>query len=155
MSNEAVLAQAPKISSPVFLVAARDDVETGDNGIRAEIQSLLQNEQTLRKTGRNTPSLLMLYEGARMLMEGKDCRQLGLMNDAEVVIEKIILNPAEANGDAREIHPNVMQLKYMPDAVIVRVPDVSWILPRELLGPLHGQVLPECAMKLRHPSKCC
>ena len=84
----------PELSSPVFLVAARDDVETGDNCIRADVQSLLQNEQTFRKTGLEL-SLLMLYEGARMLMEGKDCRQLGLMNGAEVVIEKIILNAAE------------------------------------------------------------
>ena len=31
MSNEAVLAQSPRMSSPVLLVAARDDVETGDD----------------------------------------------------------------------------------------------------------------------------
>ena len=44
----------------------------------------------------------MLYEGARMLMEGKDCKQLGLMHGAEVVIEKVILNAAETYSDARE-----------------------------------------------------
>ena len=37
MSNEAVLAQAPTMSSPVYLVVARDDVETADEGIRIEI----------------------------------------------------------------------------------------------------------------------
>ena len=142
MSNEAVLAQAPKMSSPVYLVTARDDVETADDAIRSEVQRLLQNEHTLRKTA-HKPSLLLLYEGARMLLEGKDCRLLGLMNGAEVVVEKIILNESEAWTEPREIHPNVTQLKYMPAAVVVRVPEAQWILPTELLGPLKGKVLPK------------
>ena len=142
MSNEAVLAQAPKMESPVYLVTARDDVETADDGIRSEVQSLLQNEHALRKTGRK-PSLLLLYEGARMLLEGKDCRRLGLMNGAEVVVEKIILHDNEHWTQPHFIQPNVWQLKYMPAAVIVRVPDVQWILPPELLGPLNGKASPE------------
>jgi len=142
MSNEAVLTQAPSMSSPVYLVTARDDVECADQGIISQVQDLLQQEQTLRKTGRK-PSLLLLYEGARMLLEGKDCHLLGLMNGAEVIVEKIILSDAVNFHGPREIHPNVTQLKYMPEAVVVRVPDVSWILPKELLGPLHDTVLPE------------
>ena len=85
MSNEAVLAQSPKMTSPVYLVTARDDVETSDEGIRSEIQCLLQNEHCLRKTARK-PSLLLIYAGARMLLEGKDCQRLGLMNGAEVIV---------------------------------------------------------------------
>jgi len=87
MSNEAVLAQAPTMRSSVYLVIARDDVDTADDGIRSEVQRLLQNEYTLRKTARK-PSMLLIYEGARMLLEGKDCRLLGLMNGAEVIVEK-------------------------------------------------------------------
>jgi hypothetical protein len=102
----------------------------------------LQNEHALRKTARK-PSLLLLYEGARMLLEGKDCRLLSLMNGAEVIVEKIILNDNEAWAESREIHPNVTQLKYMPSAVVVRVPDVDWVLPPEQLGFLHGKALPE------------
>ena len=66
-----------------------------------------------------------------MLLEGKDCRLLGLMNGAEVIVEKIILHDDEAWTNPREIHPNVTQLKYMPSAVVVRVPDVEWFLPPE------------------------
>ena len=65
------------------------------------------------------------------------------MNGAEVIVEKFILNDNEAFTESRAIHPNVTQLKYMPEAVIVRVADVQWILPPELLGPLSGAVLPE------------
>ena len=122
-------------------ILKRDDVEIADEGIRSEVQSLLQNEHTLRKIGRK-PSLLLIYEGARMLLEGKDCRLLGLMNGAEVVVEKIILNDSEAWTEPRIVHPNVTQLKYMPTAIIVRVPSVEWILPKELLGPLHDPALP-------------
>ena len=69
MSNEAVLAQAPKmaredVKKSVYIVTARDDVETADEGIRSEVQSNLQNEHSLRKTARKA-SLLLLYEGAR------------------------------------------------------------------------------------------
>jgi len=102
---------------------------------------MLQNEHTLRKTARK-PSLLLIYEGARMLLEGKDCRLLGLMNGAEVVVEKIILNDNEAWAETRTVHSNAKQLKYMPTAIIVRVPDVDWILPLELLGPLNDKQLP-------------
>ena len=141
MSNEAVLAQSPKMKTPVYLVTARDDVQTADAGIRAEVQSMLQNEHTLRKTARK-PSLLLIYEGARMLLEGKDCRLLGLMNGAEVVVEKIILSDSEAWTEPRTVNPNVTQLKYMPTAIIVRVPGVEWILPEKCLGPLHIHALP-------------
>ena len=78
-----------------------------------------------------------------MLLEGKDCQRLGLMNGAEVIVEKIILHDKEAFTESREIHPNVTQLQFMPDAVVVRVPDVAWILPRELLGPLNDKFFPE------------
>ena len=65
------------------------------------------------------------------------------MNGAEVVVEKVILHDNEHWTQPHEIHPNVRQLKYMPAAVIVRVPDVQWILPPEVLGPLHGKASPE------------
>ena len=75
-----------------------------------------------------------------MLLEGKDCRQLGLMNGAEVIVEKIILHDREDWAPLREVHPNVIQLRYMPAAVIVRVPNVEWELPPEALGPLYEEV---------------
>ena len=95
-----------------------------------------------------------------MLLEGKDCSFLSLMNGAEVVVEKIILHDNEAWTQPREIHPNVTQLKYMPASVIVRVPDVQWVLPPELLGPLNGKALPEdlrgfFVLTLRGLSKSC
>ena len=64
MSNEAVLAQAPNmarddVKKSVYIVTARHDVETADEGIRSEIQTLLQNENNLRKVAYK-PSLLLL-----------------------------------------------------------------------------------------------
>ena len=64
------------------------------------------------------------------------------MNGAEVVLEKIILCDSEVWTEPRTVHPNVTQLKYMPTAIIVRVAGVEWILPKELLGPLHDPALP-------------
>merc|ERR1711976_1069395 len=62
------------------------------------------------------------------------------MNGAKVIVEKIILHDREDWAPLREVHPNVIQLRYMPAAVIVRVPNVEWELPPEALGPLYYEV---------------
>ena len=51
---------------------------------------MLQSQNSLGNTGRK-PSVLMLYKGARLLLDGKDCATLGLMNGTEVIVEEILL----------------------------------------------------------------
>ena len=87
MSNAATLEHAEKMSCPVYVVAARDDVESAVPETVAEIKDLLQKKASFKQTGKRQ-SLLLLYEGARMLLDGKLCAMLGLMNGTEVVIEK-------------------------------------------------------------------
>ena len=50
-----------------------------------KIKEEIQQTCTLRATG-GLESILLLYVGARMLLHGKDCAMLGLMNGAEVEI---------------------------------------------------------------------
>ena len=85
MSNAAVLEHADNMSSPVYLCAARDEVDTSQNETRENICSMLQSQNSLGNTSRK-PSVLMLYKGARLLLDGKDCATLGLMNGTEVIV---------------------------------------------------------------------
>ena len=87
MSNAATLEHAEKMSCPVYVVAARDDVESAVPDTVAEIKALLQKKASIKQTGKRQ-SLLLLYEGGRMLLDGELCAMLGLMNGTEVVIEK-------------------------------------------------------------------
>ena len=67
MSNAAVLEHADKMSSPVYLCAARDEVDTSQNETRENICSVLQTQNSLGNTDRK-PSVLMLNKGARLLL---------------------------------------------------------------------------------------
>jgi hypothetical protein len=95
MSNTAVMEHAKDMMHPVYLVAARDDVDCAVEETVQAIQDMMQSTSSYKKTGRKQ-SLLMLYKGARMLLEGKDCALLGLMNGTEVLVEDIILSPLES-----------------------------------------------------------
>ena len=144
MSNAAVLEHADKMSSPVYLCAARDEVDTSQNETRENICSMLQTQNSPGNTGRK-PSVLMLYKGARLLLDGKDCATLGLMNGTEVIVEEILLTDHD-RSDAEQsfsIIGNIKTLKYLPEGLIVRVPGARWVLPSKLLPgipedtPLH------------------
>ena len=76
-----------------------------------------------------------------MLLDGKLCAMLGLMNGTEVVIERQILNDKDrARGeDHSSVQGNVQCLTHMPDGIIVRAPRAKWILPPELLPGLPAE----------------
>ena len=59
-----------------------------------------------------------------MLLDGKLCAMLGLMNGTEVVIEKLLLNDRDrARGEDHSlVQGNVQCLTHMPDGIIVRAP---------------------------------
>ena len=144
MSNAAVLEHADKMSSPVYLCAARDEVDTSQNETRENICSMLQSQNSLGNTGRK-PSVLMLYKGARLLLDGKDCATLGLMNGTEVIVEEILLTDHDRSDAEQSFSSkgNIETLKHMPEGLIVRVPGARWVLPATLLpglpedSPLH------------------
>ena len=80
-------------------MAARDDVESAVADTVADIKAQLLQTASFKQTGKRQ-SLLLLYEGGRMLLDGKLCATLGLMNGTEVVIEKNLLNDKDcARGD--------------------------------------------------------
>ena len=58
---------------------------------------MLQTQNYLGNTGRK-PFVLMLYKGARLLLDGKDCATLGLMNGTEVIVEEILLTDHDRSG---------------------------------------------------------
>ena len=70
MSNAATLEHAEKMSRPVYVVAARDDVDTAVPETAADIKEIPQNKASFKQTGKRQ-SLLLLYEGGRMLLDGK------------------------------------------------------------------------------------
>ncbi len=136
MSNAAVLKHSTKMSSYVYLVAARDDVDTAVPEIASSVQEHLQQKASFKQTGRRQ-SVLMLYKGARMLLDGKPCPTLGLMNGTEVVIEHILLNDRDRFSEPHDPETsNLVALRYMPEGLIVRAPGQKWILPEELLPGL-------------------
>ena len=135
MSDTATLHHAEAKQRPVYICAARDDVLTYDPEVAKEIQTLLQNKANYRDTGRRQ-SVLLLYEGCRMILDGKTCSTLGLMNGTEVVIEHILLHDDDrkrwTSSDATVLRP----LTHMPQGLIVRAPHEKWVLPECLLPGL-------------------
>ena len=73
MSNAATLEHAEKMSCPVYVVAARDDVESAMQETVEAIKELLQQKASFKQTGKRQ-SLLILYEGGRMLLEWQALR---------------------------------------------------------------------------------
>ena len=73
-----------------------------------------------------------------MLLDGKLCAMLGLMNGTEVIIETILLNEKDHARVAEKTveQGNVISLTHMPDGILVRAPREKWILPEELLPGL-------------------
>ena len=83
MSNATMLHNAQELFTPVYIVAAHDDVVTTDADTAEVVRNSLLQQCDFRNTG-CLQSVLMIYVGARMLLHGKDCTMLGLMNGTEV-----------------------------------------------------------------------
>jgi len=88
----------------------------------------------LRRT-RFLPGQLPLYVGMPVLLFGKACVHLALMNGCACVVEQIIL--AEEEPQFQDLSVGVpTQLVFMPAALVLRANDADWILPSALLPPL-------------------
>jgi len=110
---------------------AKDTITKGKGEFDAEIIAALSQECALRKTSYLETGLL-LRKGERMLLQGKYCATLGLMNGAEVEIVHIQL--ADDDYDNTENDTAAIQvLRYMPVRIIVRALQAKWILPDEYL----------------------
>ena len=137
MSNASVLDSVQDLSTPVYIVAARDDVVTTEADTAEAVRQSLFQHYDFRKTG-CLQSVLMLYVGARMLLHGKDCISLGLMNGTEVEIVCIQLSDQDLGTcyQSKDNGSNIITLTHMPHSVLVRVVGAKWILPEEVLPEL-------------------
>lgn len=78
---------------------------------------------------------LALYNGMHVLLFGKACVRLGLMNGCECRLERLIL--ADDEREFEEMRVGVPTcLEYMPAGLLLRALDVDWTLPSYLLPTL-------------------
>ena len=117
---------------PVFVVKALDVARRDEAHLFTEHwhNHLLDNAD-LSFTKR-TPGILPLFRGMHLLVNSKDCVQLGLVNGCEVILEQIILADAEALPESL-VAGAVYELEYLPVALLVRAVGVQWSLPEEQL----------------------
>ena len=137
MSNAAVFDSVQDLATPVYIVAARDDVVTTEADTAEAVRKSLLQQYDFRKTG-CLQSVVMIYVGARMLLHGKDCTTLGLMNGSEVETLCIQLSDQDLGScyQSKDTGRNIIQLTHMPYSILVRVVGAKWILPEELLPNL-------------------
>ena len=147
LANASALSLARQESATVYTLAAHDRVFGAEPASSERIKEELQQNCTLRATG-GLESILLLYVGARMLLHGKDCAMLGLMNGAEVEILAVALsaedkfqhehNPEMKHDQFKLCQSNnnesrVVPLKHMPEYLLVRALGAKWILPSDML----------------------
>ena len=135
LSHDALWQVAPSLHVPVYICTAYDVVWTPDETVADAVRRSLLETCAYRHTG-NLESFVVLYEGASMLLHGKDCTLLGLMNGVEVTVLAIALSAVDQHlvADGDNTAPRV--LKNMPDAVLLRATGATWVLPPELLPDL-------------------
>ena len=134
------LAGDESIEATVYVVAAYDQVFGAQPDTAEAIKAELQQQCTLRSTG-GLESILLLHAGARMLLHGKDCALLGLMNGAEVEVLSIAISASDqmlfdhTPEHVQDASTRLVTLKHMPEYVLCRSHCSKWILPRDMLPP--------------------
>ena len=118
-------------------LAAHDEVVTAEADTAEAVRNSLLQQYDFRNTG-CLQSVLMIYVGARMVLHGKDCTMLGLMNGTEVEVLCIQLADQDLGSRYQPIDTsnNLIQLTHMPPSILVRVVGAKWILPKEVLPDL-------------------
>lgn len=82
-------------------------------------------------TTKHLPSVLVLYAGAALLLEDKLCPELGLVRGCPCRLVSICCDPREPPAD---LDAGIQQLRYVPQGLLLEVPDATWIHSHEL-GP--------------------
>ena len=119
----------------LYVITAIDEVKAADEEkFSLQVRWEALRIANLRRT-RFLPGQLPLYVGMPVLLFGKACVHLALMNGCACVVEQIIL--AEEEPEFEDLSVGVpTQLVFMPAALILRAKDADWILPSALLPPL-------------------
>ena len=129
------LQEATQRRCRLYVITAVDEVKAEDEEkFTLEVRWEALRIANLRRT-RFLPGQLPLYVGMSVLLFGKACVQLALMNGCACVVEQIIL--AEEEPEFKDLSVGVpTQLVFMPAALVLRANDADWILPSALLPPL-------------------
>ena len=129
------LREAVELRQRLYIITAADAVAAGKEdqfGVKEQKEAL--NIVNLRRT-KFLPGQLPLYVGMRVLLFGKACVELSLMNGCECVVEEIILADEEPEFEEVAVGKPT-QLEYMPAGLVLRAADADWILPSHLLPAL-------------------
>ena len=129
------LRDAVQARQRLYVINAADAVAAGsDEKFGATERWEALRIMNLRRT-KHLPGQLPLYVGMRVLLFGKACVELSLMNGCECQVEQIVLADEEAEFADVEVGVPT-QLEYMPAGIVLRAVDADWLLPSHLLPPL-------------------
>ena len=119
----------------LYIVTASDDVRESDAAKFTAKDALTALRLANLRDIKYLSGFLPLYVGMHLLLFGKACVQLSLMNGCECRLERLVL--ADEEPEFQNVEVGVpTELKYMPAGLLLRALDVDWMLPTETLPPL-------------------
>ena len=129
------LREATAAQRRLYIVTASDDVKQGEqHRFTEKDREAAMRIANLRHT-KYLSAHLAIYVGMRVLLFGKACVRLGLMNGCECAVEQIIL--ADEEPDFEDVQVGTpTYLTYMPAGLVLRNLDAEWTLPTHTLPPL-------------------
>jgi len=129
------LREATQAHRRLYVIGAADEVKSEELADFTEAERMRAlHIANLRKT-KFLPGHLPLYVGMRVLVFGKLCVRLGLMNGCECIVELLVLADEEPEFDDFTIGAPT-QLQYMPAGIALRVTSADWTLPSHMLPAL-------------------
>jgi hypothetical protein len=119
----------------VHVSTAADSVKDGERATFVDVERLEAMKGINFKRIKYLQGKLPLYEGMRVLLYGKPCVELGLLNGCECEVLHII--PADEEFEIQEVRAGVpIELEYMPEGIVFRSVEVDWVLPSKYLPEL-------------------
>ena len=142
-----------RLKTPLYLLQAKDETVHVEEAAHftADLQKKLLNYVNPDKT-KNLPSFLPLHVGMRVLLNSKDCVNLGLVKGCTCTIESIILADDET-VPAGIVAGRPHHLRFMPTSLLLRADNVDWqlyhadlplTLPRHVNRRGLFQIRPSC-----------
>ena len=119
----------------LYVIVAADAVKKEDEGLFTEDERLRALQIANLRNTQQLPGHLAIYVGIHVLVFGKLCVRLGLMNGCECVVERLIL--ANEEPDFQDFLAGMpTMLEYMPAGIALRAMGADWTLPTYMLPPL-------------------
>ena len=100
-----------------------------EKSLTEQMRTKLVEDPDLNFTQR-TPGILVLYRTMHVLLNVKDCMTCALMNGCECELVNFIVADAEGFPDDI-VAGSVVELEYLPVAMLLRVIGAQWVLPTE------------------------